>query len=376
MKQVAADFEISLKRLEIFCHRLDVPIPSDEFWTKKKARKPVAAPELPKQEPGAQDSVKLRVSKRIVLPEPPAVTEPDHEATAKPTTLSSRDYNRLHPKIRFWIDEHKRLQSERDLKRKREQREQAFDEWAWVSDPIIDLTDRDLYRFQATSSLLHAVERAGGKISKTPVTGKLVFVIDGEDVECTVVEKMMRSRRPNHDDEDAWTACPERYQSGLYPTGFLRIEITNHFGDSLKRRWVETTDQKIEDLLLLVVSEITAAGPVLVRQRRELVEWKRQCEQEAEEERQRKQRLRDEYERWASVKELASSWEECRRLEAFLIALREKASSEHNDVVEGRTVTEWIDWAEAKLAKEDPAQRTATELVQAFMPNKWSKYTG
>ncbi len=334
----------------------------------------MVAPELPKQEPSAQDSVNIRVKKQLAPPEPTAVTESDHKATAEPLTLSSRDYNRLHPKIRFWIDEHKRLQTERDLKRKREQREQSFDEWAWVSDPIIDLTDRDLYRFQVTSSLLHAVERAGGKITKTPVTGKLVFEIDGEDVECTVVEKMMRSRQGNHGDKDVWTACPERYQSGLYPTGFLRIELTNHFGDTRKRRWVETADQKIEDLLLLVVSEIIAAGPVLVRQRRELDEWKRERELEAEEQRERKQRMREEHERWASLNDLANSWANCRMLESFLAILREKASNECDAVVEGQTVAEWLAWAEAKLAKEDPAQRTAVELVQAFMPSKRHSY--
>jgi hypothetical protein len=51
-----------------------------------------------------------------------------------------------------------------------------------------------LYRFRATSAIFYAVEKAGGTIEKSPASGKVTFLIDGHQVECSIVEKMVQSQ--------------------------------------------------------------------------------------------------------------------------------------------------------------------------------------
>jgi hypothetical protein len=61
------------------------------------------------------------------------------------------------------------------------------------SPSIPNLTERDLYRFRATSAIFYAVEKAGGTIEKSSVSGEVTFLIDGHRVECSIIEKMVQS---------------------------------------------------------------------------------------------------------------------------------------------------------------------------------------
>lgn len=373
MEQTAADLELSPKRLAILCHRVDVPIPTDEFWNKKKAGETVEAQDLPKQKPGVQDFVKIRVSERCVSPQSPVPDKSTPAESHRTPTLSAQEYKTLHPRIRFWVDEHKRNQAKQRREKNQEQNDPSFDGWSMVDDPRIDLTARDIYRFQFTSLLLYAVEKAGGKTAKSPVTGKLLFLVDGEKLECTVVEKMTRSR--SWSDPDAWSAYPEHHSGGLYSTGFLRVEITTYMNTARQIKWIETTEKKIETQLSNIVSEVIAAGPILAEMRRAREEQERQFEIERAQKREQQRLLQHDNERWSNFRRLASNWEECRRLRMFLDTLREKAESESDAVVEGHTVAEWIAWAEDRLSQVDPAQRSAVEIVEAFMPDRWSGYS-
>ncbi|WP_282608962.1 hypothetical protein [Pelagibius sp. Alg239-R121] len=375
MEQVAADLEISPKRLKILCHRVDVPIPIDEFWAKKKAGETVEASSLPTQKRGVQGFVKIRLSEGISCLETPTADHSVHQEITPEPVLSAHDYKRLHPKIRFWVDEHKRIQAEQRRAKLQEQNDPSFDGWSWVDDPRIDLTTRDIYRFQFTSSLLYAIEKAGGRVAESPVSGRLVVLVDNEKIECTVVEKMARWRSRSLGDPDAWSAYPEHHSGGLHSTGFLRVEITTHLNTIRQRKWIEASDKRIETQLSSIVAEILAAGPVLVEMRSAREEREKQYEKERAEERERVRLQRLDNERWSKFQKLAIDWEECRRIRVFLDALREKAKSDTDTVVDDRTIADWIAWAEARLSQVDPAQRSAIEIVEAFMPDRWAGYS-
>ena len=92
----------------------------------------------------------------------------------------------LHPRVRAWIAEHKRLQKERELQNRRRGR----NDW-WVDPLLPDLTERDLYRFRVTSAIFKGVEKAGGRIEESPISGKVTFVIVNQKVECSIVEKLV-----------------------------------------------------------------------------------------------------------------------------------------------------------------------------------------
>jgi hypothetical protein len=103
---------------------------------------------------------------------------------------------------------------------------------------IPDLTERDLYRFRATSAIFCAVEKAGGTIEKSSTSGKVTFLIDGHQVECSIVEKMVQSLK-QWEEQRKWTAFTEYCKSGLDSSGFLRVSITTYL-QGRRPEWVES----------------------------------------------------------------------------------------------------------------------------------------
>ena len=79
---------------------------------------------------------------------------------------------------------------QQELKRRR------HDTW-FKPAPVIELTERDRYRFRVTSALLKGVEKLGGRVQSASVRGLIEFSVTGEKVEFTVAEKMsQRIKRP------------------------------------------------------------------------------------------------------------------------------------------------------------------------------------
>ena len=169
--------------------------------------------------------------------------------------------DRLHPRVQAWITGHNKRQKEREL----ENRNRRGD-FGWASALIPDLTARDLYRFRATSAIFYAVEKAGGTIDKSSASGKVTFLVNGHQVECSIVEKMMQSLK-QWEEQRKWTAFTEYCKSGLDSSGFLRLSITTYL-ESRRAEWVETQKVKIAQLIPTFVGAIMAAGPVLEKRPR------------------------------------------------------------------------------------------------------------
>jgi hypothetical protein len=50
-----------------------------------------------------------------------------------------------------------------------------------------------------SSAIFTGVEKAGGRIESAKIVGKIVFLIAGHQVECTIVEKMVKSLKQRND---------------------------------------------------------------------------------------------------------------------------------------------------------------------------------
>jgi hypothetical protein len=145
---------------------------------------------------------------------------------------------------------------------------------------IPDLTERDLYRFRATSAIFYAVEKAGGTIEKSSASGEVTFLTDGHQVECSIVEKMVQSLK-QWEEQRKWTAFTEYCKSGLDSSGFLRVSITTYL-QGRRPEWVESQKIKIGQFLPTIVGVIMAAAPTLEEMKREREEQqKRYREEEA-----------------------------------------------------------------------------------------------
>lgn len=188
MYRLAEDFGITGNGLAKICDRLAVPYPPRGYWAKKAVGKATAKPKLPP----AKKTIPAEVDVQPPLPR----LKPSQEAQSASQVAVNKvagsiipeDLLHTHRIVRGWIAEHKREQKQRAEEHSRRKK----DAWAWSRPLIDDLMERDIYRFRISSAIFGAVEKAGGRIKAAPVTGKITFLVDGQEVECSIVEKLYR----------------------------------------------------------------------------------------------------------------------------------------------------------------------------------------
>ena len=256
MIRLAEEFGITGNGLAKVCDRLDVPYPPRGYWAKKEAGKPVVTFKLPPRRDGIPNSADIHPTPPKPAPSPAAEQAAATVADRIRDVAVSESNDNLHPRVQAWIVAHKKRQKERELENRNRRRDIG-----WASPSIPDLTERDLYRFRATSAIFYAVEKAGGTIEKSSASGKMTFLIDGHQVECSIVEKMVQFLK-QWEEQRKWTAFTEYCKSGLDSSGFLRVSITTYL-QGRRPEWVESQKIKIGQLMPTIVGAIMAAGPTL-----------------------------------------------------------------------------------------------------------------
>jgi len=358
MSRLAEEFGISGNGLAKVCDRLDVPYPPRGYWAKKEAGKPVVTFKLPPRKDGVPAAADIYPTPS----KPPSLPEAEKSATAAAEVVAGvlvpDGLENLHPRVKSWLAEHKKEQGEREIENRRNKRELL-----WSRSPLPDLTERDLYRFRVSSAIFTALEKAGGKIETAPMLGKIVFLIAGHKVECSIIEKMMKSLKPREKTRD-WTAYPDHHQLGLESSGFLRVAITTYLDG--KPQWIETDKKKIGDMLPDIIGTIIAAGPILEKKRLDHEAWQRQ-HQEDQARRYETQRLKEiDDKRWSQFCTFATNWEERRRLLEFIAEAEARAATEEPVTIAEGTVADWIAWARDRAEALDPLRRGATGIFDAI----------
>lgn len=366
LNRLAEELGISGNGLAKICDQLDVPYPSPDYWARKEAGKPVITFKLPPRKEGVPEAADIQPpSKPAPLPKTVQTILAGTERAGNAPSIPE-DIDSLHPLVYAWVIDHIRKQKERE----QENRRRGRDPWS-TSPTIRSLTKRDLYRFKATSAIFVGVERAGGKVEKAPITGKITFKIAGHEVDCSIVEKMVKSLK-QRDEQMAWTAYPFHYQSGLESSGYLRVGITTYLAGQ-KLQWVETDKIKIGKLVPEIVDAIIAAGPILEQAKREREERERNYrEQEAR--RYEARRLKEiDDKRWNKFRELAANWDERAKLLVFLAEVEARLATANDVKISDRMLREWIEWATARTEALDPFGENPIEMFETISKvTQWS----
>jgi len=366
MIRLAEEFGITGNGLAKVCDRLDVPYPPRGHWAKKQAGKPVVALKLPSRRDGIPSAADIHPTPPKPAPSPAAEEAAATVADRIRDVAVPESNDNLHPRVQAWIAGHKKRQKERERANRNRRRDIG-----WASPLIPDLTERDLYRFRAASAIFYAVEKAGGTIEKSSVSGKVTFLIDGHQVECSIVEKMVQSLK-QWEEQRKWTAFTEYCKSGLDSSGFLRVSITTYL-QGRRPEWVESQKIKIGQLMPTIVGAIMAAGPTLEEMKREREEQqKRYREEEARRYEARQFREIDE-KRWSKFREYAVNWDERERLLAFLAEVEARLATEGDVTVSDRTLRTWVEWAKAKAEALNPFGGGAVGMFETIAKVKqWS----
>jgi len=366
MIHLAQEFGITGTGLTNICERLNVPCPPRGHWMKKAAGKPLTIFELPPIKDGVPDATDLYPTPP--KPEPlPAAVATAAAAAGKATGVVVPDgTNNLHPRVKAWLAEHREKQKERAQAARLRGRD------SWEARSLIpDLTDRDLYRFRVSSAIFTALEKAGGRFKATPMNGRAVFLVDGHEVECSIIEKLVRAKG-SLDESREWTAYPYQHQTGLTSSGFLRVSVTTYLVGQ-RPQWIETEKVKIGALIPDIIAKLMSAGPILEQRKIDREESERRY-REAEARRYEAQRLKEiDDKRWKRFQAFASDWEERSKLMPFIAELETRLEAEGDVTIGDRPLSAWIAWAKARTDALDPFAGGATKLFQSISKvTQWS----
>lgn len=344
MIHLAQRFGISDVGLKKICKRLDVPTPPLGWWAKKAAGKEVKMSPLPEWRPGLPKQA-------IIAP------TPDQEAGLRDAvrvqaqrigeiTIPER-LARPHSLIAGWIADHRRRQEEARRER---------DPWFRDLHREPDLTTSQRRRHRVLHALFRALEQEGATIGEND-RRQLVARVAGEDIAFVVHEKSRQVTRPMTEDEKRWeTWNTSGVKKELEPTGRFEVRLETWTDQRCRKTWLETEKKPIETLLPEIVATVLVLGPILAEQRRKREEEARiaaERQRLAELERQRRQRDDNRFRRLC---EIAEGWQRVERARAFLARLRASDLPEM-EPIDGRSLAEWLDWAEAKAAALDPVEQ-------------------
>lgn len=363
LNRVGPELGVDGPRLAKLCDKRQIPYPPPGYWQKKAVGRATAPPALPPLGDRAHALKPMHTvrstERRATVPRAIPLV-PVQEASASPETVVAVEPNepiedgldsldKIHPKIRAWIMEHKREQKERD----QENRRRRNDVWSWSKSLLDDLTERDLYRFRASSTLCHAFEKAGAKVKDANIHGKLTFTCQGRDIECAVKEKMSRPMKRPEGEASKWTAYPHHHNSGLTSSGWLRAQITTWLPGE-QPQWIEAPKKPFSALIPAIVEAVIACVP-------RLTEWERQREEDKrryQDEERRRWELRRQQEiddsRWARFRSAATDWREKQLLDVFIAELEARLLSEGDQSLGDRTTAEWLRWAKDRVTDMDP----------------------
>lgn len=346
---LAKRFGLSDSGLSKICRKLDVPRPPLGWWAKKAAGHRVRISPLPNHRSG--------VPERVTITPTPDDTSGLREAIKVEAKrigeiIISERLTRPHPLIARWLAERLRRQTEgqreRDLCRRNLYR-------------VPDFTSNDRRRHRVLQALFRALERQGAMISETD-RGQLNANFEEEAIQFELREKLRQVTRSLTDEEKRWeTWNRSGLRKELEPTGFFQFTISAWTEQPVRKVWLESPRQPIETLLPTIVATFTMLAPVLAeRSRRRAEEARRFAEEQrkAEEERQRR---REDDNRWGRFVEIAGNWKQAALAREFIEALRAGGLGT-NDLIEGRSVSQWVEWADARATAMDPIRQGPDRL--------------
>jgi hypothetical protein len=355
MSRLADQYGISDNGLAKICRREDIPYPPRGYWAKHAVGK---APER------SSLSKNNRASRPITIyptprPEPPPDLPVDVRrqiegihADASSIAVSER-LVKPHAIISAWLTDHeerkRRARQERDPWRKK------------LYDPG-DLSDSDRRRHRFLDALFKAIERQGGKVVQES-RRELVANVSGEKIEFQLREKHKQIRRPLTADEQRWRIAGDKdWKQELAPTGRLAFEIRTYLPAGLRGHWLEAEKRPLEDMLPEIVGVFVAAGPLLVQQRREREAAERERRLAERRRYEEQQKRRRDANRWRHFREIALDWRELAAARNLLSMLR-SIDVDLSVEINGRSVGDWLVWAEDRLKRADP---TANGLEGLF----------
>lgn len=350
LSKVAPSLGVSATTLATICREHDVPYPGSGYWTRKSLGQTVELEPLSLSPTSGEQQIHIEPAKRRAARTPTQIAGEPAVTSATPThdTISPIKERLVSPHalIAKWITERERQRKEALASR---------DEWRIRTAPA-PLSDLDRRRHRILDSLFRTLEAKGAKISEAE-KGLLRVTIDGERIDFQVREKNKQVRIPPSDKRSSYLS------QELVGTGKLVFAIRTYLRGSFNEEWRDTDRTPLEDQLSSIINRLFEGAEILKAWHLEQAKEEEERRQEAARQAERKRLAQLEEDRRQKLGELSQDWRTATLVRDFIAALKSRPLDDKK-LIHGKTVAEWILWAEAAADALDLAQEGAEHLFE------------
>lgn len=348
LRKVAPGLGVSATALAEICRAHNVPYPGSGYWTRKSLGQTVTLDPLP-PEPGEQaveiEPSKPRVRRTEKQTADATAQGPNSDEPATSAAIVVKEpLTKPHPIIASWI-------ADRD--RRRREAAASRDQWRIRNAPP-PLSEIDRRRHAILDALFRALEGRGAKIAEAE-KGLLSVTIEGERIEFQVREKSRQVKISPQDNRSSYLS------QELVGTGRLVFAIRTYLRGPHNEEWRETESRPLESQLPGIVDRLFQGARILkawdIEQEQERERWRQEAARRAERERLVKQ----EQKRRERLGELARNRVAACQIRELLDAVKSKPSP-GEVTIGGRSLVEWMAWAEAAADSLDATRDGAESL--------------
>jgi hypothetical protein len=337
MAELVLELGVSNQRLVEICNLLNVPYPRHLYWRRLRAGEHVVRFELPKMTLDAPAQVTLRS-------EPWAQRALDLARTSdvcEGQALETEVLPNLHPIIRGWHREKLRHQATSDRKSS-----------CWSA--------CELRKHRILDRIFRAVEEKGYSVASD--WRRNAFTLSRETIRLHFRLHEHRLRIVKHGTFGA--------SHDLKPSGKLHFVFRGYHGSDSPRRcnWRDTETQDLEALTPNIISTLLAAGEALTLHRLREIQLDRARNEAERLRREEETRRQTDQKLWTSFIALADRADVANRIRRFLSML-ENSSENFSTLIQGRSVLEWLSWANDHLAQFESNSHSPTRVFAELAGN-------
>lgn len=351
LSKVAPSFGISATTLAAVCREHNVPYPGSGYWTRKSLGQTVELEPLSPPFDSGDRQIHIEPAKpRRFHAKAQTTDEPKLTAQIPASSTESIVKERLvkpHPIIVKWIA---------DRERRRREALASRNEWQIRTAP--PLSDIDHRKHKILDALFQSLEAKGAKISETE-KGLLRATIDGEKIEFQLREKNKQVRIPPTDKRSSYLS------QELVGTGKLVFAIRTYLRGSFNEEWRETDRDPLEHQLPRIIDRLFEGTKILKAWHIELAQQEEERRQQAALRAERERLARQEQNRREKLSELARDWRTANQIRDLVVSLKSKPFDDQK-TIDGKTLSEWISWAEAAADVLDVTQNGVERLFEVI----------
>lgn len=361
MIHVAKELGLSDQGLAKLCKREQIPRPPQGYWNKLAAGKPVGfKPALPAGANGV-DAIVHRISSSSEAPVTPK-SQIDQLKAELPEVRVSERLTNPHPvvgkRVAFREDE---------LREDKKYYDYGAEEWRKIGP--LNSADRRLLRI--LDAICKNLDARDVVIEKNE-RGELTARVGQDAIAFQLRYRLKQVKVPITPDDWRWKfKGKDTFRQLLETTDDLIFEIKSWMPAGFRSNWREGPKHRLEELARDIVATMLVAFPVLAARREEQEEEARQYRIREEQRREREEMQRLDRNRFRRIAEHAAAWREASLARDFVAALRD-ADLDQGMTIDDMTIEQWLDWAEAAVARHDPLSNPLNVLKSVAAVRGWT----